>query len=580
MSKAFYLRLATQNIRRGRAVFLPQLIATAVISGVYFLINGLTYSDGLMNVPAGATAQMVFMLGIVVFSIFAFFFMFYINSFLIKRRKKEFGLYAVLGMNKRQIGRVLFYENLLTTLLGLLIGIIVALVFGNLLFLLLLKLIRAVGDSHFSIGWQAYAITLGLFALIFVVNTIYNTLSVQLANPISLLHSEKKGDKDSKLVYPVGMLGILLLGAAYYFAWSINVSGMAIGLFFPLALLVIIATYLLFESGSIAILKTLRAKKNYYYKTEHFITLGGLIHRMRQNARGLASICILSTMFVVTVSGTLSLYLGQEQMLKQLNPYDVAVYNTHGGDKAINDADAALAALNARAAEYGVVMQPNEEKIKYVTREEYKGDRLQYNEDSMLPGFRAEVRQNAVLVFYQDDEGERFERFMFDLEGPDDKCMALCKALRQSDGLSVSDIFSSRQEGYGVYGGLLFLGAFFGILFLSITVLIIYFKQISEGYEDKARFEILQKVGMDQKMVKKTIDSQVLFVFFTPLLMTLVHMLFASRIMTQMLQAFKLSDWVLVLCCVAGICALFALLYLVVYRLTARAYYKIVKREA
>ena len=564
-------------MRRGRAVFLPQLIATAVISGVYFLINGLSYSDGLMNVPSGATAQMVFMMGIVVFSIFAFFFMFYINSFLIKRRKKEFGLYAVLGMNKHQIGRVLFYESLLTTLLGLVIGIVFSLVFGNLLFLLLLRLIHAVGNSSFSIGWKAYVATFALFALVFIVNTVYNILSVRLANPIALLHSEKKGDKDSKAVYPMGVLGVLLLAAAYYFAWSINASGTAIGMFFPLVLLVIIATYLLFESGSIAVLKTLRANKRYYYKAEHFVTLGGLIHRMRQNARGLASICILSTMFVVTVSGTLALYLGQEQTLRRVYPYDVSIYMPY--EQA--DIDESLKAINAQAAASGVALNPNESKLKYISKEDYKPDLMLYDENCIIPGRRAEVRENAILAYYTDNEGtEHFARFMFDLTGSDEQCMAFCEALKKTGGFSVSDVYSGRLEGYAVYGGLLFLGAFFGVLFLSITVLIIYFKQVSEGYEDKDRFAILQKVGMDQKMVKKTIDSQVLFVFFTPLLMTLIHMLFASRIMTQMLQAFKLSDWTLVLSCVGGACAVFALLYLVVYRLTARAYFKIVRRDA
>lgn len=566
MSKALYLKLAFQNIRRGRAVFLPQMIATAVIGGVFFLINGLVYSDGLKNVPSGATAGMVFTLGTALFAVFAFFFLFYINGFLIKRRKKEFGLYAVLGLSKRQIGRVLVFENLLTMGAGLLLGILFALVFGKLLFMLLLRLIRSVGDSVFVIGPQAYVVTLALFSLLFLFNTVYGLISVRLSNPVELLHSEKKGDKDSKLLVPGAILGMLFLGGAYYFAWTIENSAIALGVFFPLALLVIIATYLLFEAGSVVILKALRKNKNFFYQAEHFITVSGLIHRMKQNARGLSAICILSTMLVVTVSGTMSLYLGQEEMLRGMYPFDVEVYNVDA-----SEVTGTIEKLHTLADQYGVSISADMGKLRSADQ---VGEEEQYLNDVVKTGTTAESMDGVIYK-----QAKNSSMLVFDLSGEDKTCLEFCEAAHEAIGRTVSNVFRARQEGYGLYGGLMFLGAFFGMLFLSVTVLIIYFKQIAEGYEDKERFEIMQKVGMDQAQVRRTINRQVLFVFFVPLAMTLLHMIFASRIMTQMLRTFRLCDWGLVLTCIGVVCALFILLYFVVYRLTARTYFKIVRRS-
>ncbi len=569
MSKAFYLKLAASNIKRGKAVYLPQMIATAVIGGVFFLINGLVYSDSLKNLPSGDTARMIFMFGTVLFALFAFFFLFYINGFLIRRRKKEFGLYAVLGLSKGQIGRVLVAENLFSMGLGLIVGIVFALVFGKLLFMLLLRMIRAAGDSAFVIHSGAYLVTLAFFAILFAFSTVYDLIAVRLSNPIELLHSEKKGDKDSKLLVPMAVLGLILLGGAYYFAWSIKNSGIALGVFFPLAALVVIATYLLFAAGSVAVLKMLRKNKRFYYQQEHFVVIGGLIHRMRQNARGLASICILSTMLVVTLSCTLSLYIGQEKMLSRLYPFDVEINKVSSGE-----ADELIARLNQKAEAFGVTLHSDAAKL--VSEKDSPADDFgTYLNNVVQDGMTAEQRAGVTV---KEKAGQDQVSLVFDAEGREEDCLAFCLAVREEIGHWVSNIFEARQEGYGLYGGLLFLGAFFSILFLCVTVLVIYFKQVAEGYEDKERFEILQKVGMAQEQVKSTIDRQVLFVFFVPVLMTLAHMVFASRIMTQMLRTFGLCDWGLVLGCTGAVCALFVLIYLTVYRMTARTYYKIVRR--
>ena len=328
MAKGFYRKLAWNNLRRSKEVYLPYMIATAIISGVFFLTVGLTFSGKLSNIPSGQTTKAVFAMGIGLFAVFAIGFMAYINNFLVRRRKKEFGLYSVLGLSKGHIGRVLLWENSMVLGIGVVVGMVFTLLFGRLLFLLLLKLIHVAPDSEFSIPPMAYAVTVALFLLVFLLTSAYNLFQIRISNPIELMHSEKTGDKkESRFLLPRAILGFVMLAAAYYCAWTIDISGVALGAFFPLALLVILATSLLFTAGSIAVLRLLRANKRIYYKLKNFVSISGMFHRMKQNAAGLAAICILSTMLIVTVSGTLALYLGQEEILEESYPlYDIMVY--------------------------------------------------------------------------------------------------------------------------------------------------------------------------------------------------------------------------------------------------------------
>ena len=567
----FYFRLALSNVRRNKITYVPYLVATAVMSGVFLLISGLLFSKGLTNTPSGGTAKMLFAFGLVVYALFTFLFMFYINNFLIKRRKKEFGLYGILGLDKRQVGRVLLWENLFVIGGGIVCGIVIALVLGRLLFLVLMKLIHAVPGSTFSIPLIAYGLMFALFFLVFFVTSMVNIIRVHTANPISLLNSEKQGEKDKKGLLPLAILGFLLLGGAYYFAWTSEVPGLALGIFFPLAIVVIIATYLLFLCGSIVVLRLLRMKKNLYYQADHFVTISGMFHRMRQNARGLATICILSTMLVVTVSGTLSLYLGRDEMTRGMYPYDAQVYVP---ESATNQQIIAYdKTLNQLAAENHVTLSADKSKLitKLPEGEEFRRNNFVWDESVFV--------EVPTLIFYD-------ESYRFDIEGTDDDRLAFIQAIRdrysesfdETPSLIVSDLYTAEVEGYGFYGGLLFLGAFFAVLFLAVAVLILYFKQVTEGYEDKERFEILQKVGMDDQQVKQTINAQVLWVFFLPLAATTLHMLFASKIMALMLKTFMLYDWGLVLSCIGGTLAMFTVLYFAIYRITARTYYRIVRR--
>jgi hypothetical protein len=571
MRKFFYFKLALSNVRRNKLTYLPYLIATAVMSGVFLLIAGLLFSNGLTNTPSGDTAKMIFAFGLVVYALFTFFFMLYINNFLIKRRKKEFGLYGILGLDKRHVGRVLVWENTFVIGGGLLCGAAIALVFGRLLFLLLMKLIHAIPGSTFSIPLIAYGLMLALFFVVFLVTSIANVIRVHTASPIALLSSDKSGEKDKKGLLPLAILGLILLGGAYYYAWTTEIPGVALGIFFPLAIAVILATYLLFLCGSIVVLRLLKMKKSLYYQPDHFVTISGMFHRMRQNARGLATICILSTMLVVTISGTLSLYLGSEQMTRGMYPYDAQVFMTEAATKEqIVTYDATL---NQIAAEHNVTLTADKSKL---IRELPKGEEFRRNN---FVWKESEFVDVPTLIYYDDS-------FRFDMKGTTEDCLSFVQAVRDQypksfDGtpnLMVSDFYSAMEDGYGFYGGLLFLGAFFSILFLAVAVLILYFKQVTEGYEDKERFAILQKVGMDDQQVKKTINSQVLWVFFLPLAATALHMLFASKIMAQMLKTFMLYDWNLVLTCIGGSLVAFTLLYFIIYRVTARTYYRIVRR--
>lgn len=580
MAKAFYLKLAWSNVKRNRLTYVPYLLATALISGVFMLIVGLINSPTLNNLPSGQTATDVFRFGIIVFAVFAVFFMLYINNFLVNRRKREFGLYGVLGLDKRHISRVLLWENFIVTAGGLVLGTIFALVFGYLLFLLLLKMLEFTDQSSFSIAPVAYGATYLLFGAVFVATSVLNSIRVRMVSAKSLMQSEKKGDKSSPLTIPIAILGAILLGIAYYLAWITEKPVEAAGLFFLLVLMVIVATFMLFSSGSIALLKFMRSRKKYYYKPKNFVTVAGMFHRMKQNARGLSFICILSTMLIVTVSGTLSLYLGKESIYRSMHPYDVqtALYLVDYFDEEtgeyINSEDSVQVeeATNRYAEliwelaeEHNVVISSPVEKMS-TDPEDRDSNNYAFDSITSIQG----------LIYAN-------ETFYFDVEGTQENCLAFANDLENVDlsqwhsvGRYVFDIFSTREYDRGAYGGLLFLGAFFGILFLAMAVLIIYFKQVTEGYEDQERFRILQQVGMDKKMVKGTINRQVLWVFFLPLVATLLHMVFASKIMLKMLELFQLKDVLLVLGCIGGVCVVFVLLYLLVYRLTARVYYKIV----
>ena len=570
-SRAFFLRLAWRNVLHNRLLMLPYLVVTAGIAAVTLLICGLMFSDTLKNLPTGGTAALIFSMGMALFSVFAFSFMLYINRCLTVQRQKEFGLYGILGLEKRHVCRVLLWENAFLLGAGFLLGILLALVFGNAIFFVLLRVIRATPGSTFSLAPRAFGLTALLFLAIFVATTLLNARRVRLTSPAMLLGAARKGEKQSRVKVPLALLGLLALAAAYYFAWTIDSPSTAMFIFFGLALLVIFATFALCRAGSAVLLTALRKNKRFYYQRTHFVTVSGLMQRMRQNARSLATIAILSVMCVVAISGTAALYLGQEEMLSGMYPYDVLV--SVAGEETNEQLRAFEQTILSLADERGVTLSADPSRITHTPPDDMRLLRNNYKE----AGARTVPLEH--LIFFGSG-------YRFDAEGDTESCIALCDDIRvayraafaETPKLIVSEVFTAQRDGYGLYGGLLFLGVFFGLLFLAVTVLMIYFKQITEGYADRERFVILQKVGMDDAMVRRTIDAQVLWVFFVPLGVTALHMVFASRIMARMLQMFMLYDWGLVLACIGGTMLVFAALYWWIYRMTARVYYRIVRR--
>lgn len=581
MNRCFFLRLAMRNVTRGREVYLPYFIATTIISGAYFLMFNLLFSPGLADLQMGNTTRAIFAMGISVFSVFLFFFMLYINSFLIKRRKKEFGLYGVLGLNKSHVSRVLLWENLFVLGGGTLVGMGFAAAFGRLVFLLLLRVIRVSPNQQYVLTLWPTLGTAFMFGAVYVVTSIVNLVKVRLANPVELMNSERRGEKDSNWVWPLSLIGVGGLGFSYYMAVSTLIPAASLAFFFPLVLVVIVATYALFNAGSIAVLRMLRGWKNFYYKPGNFVTVSGMFHRMRQNANGLATISILSTMLLVTVGGSTALYVGQEEQARAYFPFDALVLPANDDVRvSVNMWREFDSQLSALARINGLEISNAAEQLEEVLAQSDKTGQAIID-----PQTRCMAQLEHTLLLGM--PGETTWQLAFNINGgTEQQCLNFMEAVnrlcgRFNDGKTLvmgNDFYHYRESGYAVFGGLIFLGAFFTILFLAVTVLIIYFKQITEGYEDKERFAILQKVGMDLDQVRSVINRQVLIVFFLPLMVALIHTGFGSVMVMRMFILFSLNDPRITFGCFGCAAALFVLTYLVVYRMTSRAYLRIVQR--
>ncbi|SHO44954.1 ABC transporter permease [Anaerocolumna xylanovorans] len=675
MAKSFYLRMAANNLKRDKRMYVPFAISYIIFAAIYFMVITLMTTDGLKNVPAGESLQSLFAFGMVIMSLMAVIFLVYINSFLIKRRKKEFGLYGILGLEKRHVGRIIFEENLILSTLSLILGIVSGCVFGNLIFLLLLHTLRVSPDSRFSLPWQAFAYTAVLFLVVFVINTAFNFIQVRLANPIDLLKGGNIGEKKVRFIFLKSIAGFVMLVIAYYMANTVTSGVAAISKFFLAVLLVIAGTYLLFQAGSQFVLKILKGRKNFYYKAKNFIAVSGMFQRMKQNAAGLATICILSTMVLVTISTCGALYIGQEDILHEINPNDITItvwrpvddgqieritetikkeadknsvtvedmyrYRSYSsmlflidgklypyGSKEIGNGngmsnmdlfgyakDIQIIPLSDYLSVTGDKKSLSEKEVLFLTdektAEKINVDKLADSftiKDTITSSKFLEGKNGKVgdifIVTADEKSGEALIRqwlaestenaftnkFIINLKGDEAKLLDFSRNIEspvtliaaenaqgEAGTTRVEAIYSQRVEGYSVYGGLLFLGIFFTVMFLSATVLIIYFKQVSEGYDDRDRYVILQKVGMDDIEVKRTINRQILMVFFLPLLAAMFHVAAARHMIIKMLEAFSLTNVTLTTWCIIICSIVFTLIYVIVYKLTAKVYYKIIK---
>ena len=655
----FYWKLAFTNLKGNRRVYLPYLLSSVGIIMMFYSINALGQGIDQGALYGGTTVASMMGLGVFVIGLFAVLFLFYTNSFIIKRRKKELGLYNILGMEKRHIAHILFRETLLLAACSLALGLGLGIVFSRALFWLLGLLLGTNLAVAFVVPVSAITATLGLFGAIFLLTLCYNLLQVKLSKPIELLHGGETGEREPKAHWFLALLGALLLGAGYYMAVTIQDPLSALVFFFVAVILVILGTYLLFITGITAMLKLLKKNKGFYYKTNHFTALSGMLFRMKQNAAGLASICVLFTALLVTVSTTFSLYTSMDGLLRARYPRNVLVSVCDANQEA---KDMVRSAVAEKSQELGLALENVVDREGWNITTARVGNTLHTQEVSLeacavvniftqseferFSGQQVDLAENQVLLFDPantfpggdtlniDDKtyeivpsdyvmpeastlAQIYEMYYlvvrdetvvenilapigsdtfpiysydFDVAGGDPADIA---ALREALGtvdfsgpgveyeaLLFEDSATSRQSFMELYGGLFFLGLFLGVLFLLGTALIIYYKQVSEGYDDARRFNIMQKVGMSHKEVKQSIHSQILLVFFLPLVMAVLHLAFAFPMLEKILLVMGLANTQLILLSTLGCVAVFALAYLIIYALTARTYYNIVETAA
>ena len=649
MSSRIYAKLAVTNIKNNRKTYFPFLLTSVLTVMMYYMMDTLARNDSIGNM----NVTTVLTLTIPVMALFSLIFLFYTNSFLIKRRKKEIAVYNILGMGKNHIGRMITIETLIIWAVSLALGILGGMVLGKLMHLLLLRILQYDVGIRFQISAPSILYTAVLFTFIFFLNWLYNLFQVRLANPVELLRGGNVGEREPRTKWLLALVGAAAMGAGYYLALTTERPIDAIDTFIVAVILVIIGTYCLFIAGSIAVLKALRRKKNFYYKANHFTAVSGMIYRMKQNAAGLANICILSTIVLVLVSSTVSLYAGMEDILDQRFPYDYCITTADASDPAtipsiegivdeelsahhvekkdgmsyrygatamIRQSDTTF--TNSQTVDYTV---EDMQEMYFIPQEDYQkvqGDPTElapdevilfttdegsYGRDTItvngkelkvvkeLKDFRLEDKSVARVVtgwyLIMPDEQSILDMGVvngalqystyFDMGGSQEECLAAVQSIADRIGQEVPGAVCenrelSRENFFALYGSLFFIGLYLGIMFLVATVLIIYYKQISEGYDDRERYQIMQKVGMGKREVRRSIRSQVLMVFFLPLVMAVVHIAVAFNVIDKLLAMLGLVNTPLFLACTAATVLVFALFYVAVFAVTAREYYKIV----
>ena len=584
MHKGFYYKLAFTNLGKNRKFYLPYMLSCILMVMLHFILCSLSYTDTWQTIPESAIVYTILNLGCYVVEIFALILLFYTNGFLMKRRKREFGLYNVLGMEKRHIGRVLFWETFFAFSASILVGLGLGILLSKLAELLLCNMLQFEIRYAWEFIPRAFLRTGSIFLLYAALMLLHSLWQLRKAKPVELLHSVSAGEREPRANWLLALVGLVLLGAGYWLAITIQNPVDALVWFFVAVILVILGTYACFIAGSVVVLKLLRRMKGYYYKTNHFISVGGMLHRMKQNGAGLATICILSTMVLVMVSGTASLYVGNSDILH--NRYPREFNFTCRGDVEASMAAAEQASQEALTAR-GLAAQN-------LLRYRYAAFTALQEEDAFLldiaglfivtPDYDTlEALRASVNASYGDGGSIAVQGYYcFDTGAEKAMQIELYSAIRESvrsRGQEDMTLESRANEEWGffsLFGGLFFLGIFLGFLFLLATVLIIYYKQITEGYEDQTRFRTLQQVGMSKAEVRRTIHSQILTVFFLPLLGAGLHTVFAFPMISKMLLLFSLTDQTLQILTTAVTFLLFGVIYTAVYLLTSRFYYRIV----
>ena len=673
MHKGIFSRLAKQNIRNNKSTYIPYMITCIFCIAMIYMMEFLRDCPTLdQAVRQADEVRMIVFTGEIVVEIFCIIFLIYSNSFLMKRRQKEIGLYNILGLERNHIGIVMFLETIITSIGSLAGGIAAGIIGSKLALLLLLKLLHIPSVLGFYISVKGIFTCLFMFGIVFLMILFLNLAKIHLSRPVELLRGNNTGEKEPAAKWLMALIGFICLGAGYYLAVTTESPIKAITIFLLAVILVMAGTYLLFTAGSIVILKFLRRRKSFYYRTGNFISISGMLYRMKQNAIGLASICILSTGVLLMISMTVSIYFGMNDIMLNRYPYDVDMSVTSiseeecqtaieafektiadnkvpveksveeiyldivcskNGDQilikptnTIRNSDSVLVLSLLNQAEYerltGISANLNDGEIfawypsavqkDSVTVDETEFTVKKWLDKNPLTCGEDAVSDNAVLVV-TDEDFKKFDEMRtemykgvssapagedltlhlgLDITGSEtDKIdfgtpvMEAVKDLKKNGGLSENSWITSgiRQQEYESYyadnGSLLFIGIFLGSLFLMGTAMIIYYKQISEGYEDQKRFEIMQKVGLSRREVRSSVRRQILMVFFLPLLMAMLHITMAFPMIRRMLLLFGMTNTKLFIGCTAGTVLIFAIVYGLIYLMTARSYYHIVERK-
>lgn len=673
MHKGIFSRLAKQNIRNNKSTYIPYMITCIFCIAMIYMMEFLRDCPTLdQAVRQADEVRMIVFTGEIVVEIFCIIFLIYSNSFLMKRRQKEIGLYNILGLERNHIGIVMFLETIITSIGSLAGGIAAGIIGSKLALLLLLKLLHIPSVLGFYISVKGIFTCLFMFGIVFLMILFLNLAKIYLSRPVELLRGNNTGEKEPAAKWLMALIGFICLGAGYYLAVTTESPIKAITIFLLAVILVMAGTYLLFTAGSIVILKFLRRRKSFYYRTGNFISISGMLYRMKQNAIGLASICILSTGVLLMISMTVSIYFGMNDIMLNRYPYDVDMSVTSiseeecqtaieafekaiadnkvpveksveeiyldivcckNGDQilikpanTIRNSDSVLVLSLLNQAEYerltGISANLNDGEIfawypsavqkDSVTVDETEFTVKKWIDKNPLTCGEDAVSNNAVLVV-TDEDFKKFDEMRtemykgvssapagedltlhlgLDITGSEtDKIdfgtpvMETVKDLKKSGGLSENAwiISGIRQQEYESYyadnGSLLFIGIFLGSLFLMGTAMIIYYKQISEGYEDQKRFEIMQKVGLSRREVRSSVRRQILMVFFLPLLMAMLHITMAFPMIRRLLLLFGMTNTKLFIGCTAGTVLIFAVVYGLIYLMTARSYYHIVERK-
>jgi putative ABC transport system permease protein len=657
--KGLLPRLALSAIQKNSSTYLPYIGISVFAMFTFFAFDLIIKNDVMSTLPRAAYATALMSIGFILLAIIIVPFLFYTNSFLIKRRKKELGLYSILGLEKRHIGIMMMIETLLIYGIVVLCSIVFGLLFSKVIFLLLLNLAKLPVNATFSISGKAVRDTMIFYAVISVINLIANLIQVGKANPVELMSEAKKGEKEPKHILIWTVLGIMMLGSGYYIAITSQIDSDIFLDFFLAVFLVVMGTHFLFTSGSIAILKGLRKKKSFYYRTDNFFAVSGMIYRMKKNAASLVNICIFATMVIITLVCTVSLYLGipaiqrfsypndigaefiaesfidrgsWEEELKELAHEDGVIVENYQGYESISVS--ILKQGNHILMNQGSIyakdcyrmcfmtleafqgMEPSSYELgegevlvystgpdygdqeivflngTYQVKEELKSCTLGPKADSntfngmyyvIVPNYetliqiaslyKAQLPESLIYTVKLNLQGEKEAKQLFSKHLEQ-------YAAEQSGFLRYEDYTEKMRDKEAMYGGLLFIGIFFGLIFMLCLLIIMYYKQITEGFEDQRNFEILQKVGMSDSEVKSIIKKQVLQVFFIPLVGAIIHTIAGMFMVVKLMATLDFYHVGLIVICAVAVCAIFGLVYGISYNWTARTYYRIVKRMA